>query len=251
VDFILSRQPAERSGARPRDYRFDGTMSRAVLENYLSRSISMEGLLNGRGDLDDNIRMLQATGAKFIGRSLCLWTGEANLLVNLARAREQLPKVHAVDPDLILQACIFESVSTQVERVAVPDWAFRALGQPVEKRNFRYADMLYPDGRRRNHWGRNASVPDVSRPETKLWFYFLAASYVELGFEAIHFGQAEIMNGNDRDLEHWSAILGLVRAYAVRLPLLAAADQGSPGKAAGGGPEGRLLRRHLRPEQGW
>ena len=79
-------------------------MSRAVLENYLSRSITMEGLLNGRGDLDDNLRMLKATGAKFIGRSLCLWTGEANLLRNLKRAKEQLPKVHAADPDMILQA---------------------------------------------------------------------------------------------------------------------------------------------------
>ena len=62
------------------DYRFDRTISREVLENYLSRSITMEGLLNGRGDLDDNIRMLKHTGAKFIGRSLCLWGGEANLL---------------------------------------------------------------------------------------------------------------------------------------------------------------------------
>jgi hypothetical protein len=52
----------------------------------------MEGLLNGRGDLDDNIRMLKATGAKFIGRSLCLWTGEANLLRNLGRAKEQPPR---------------------------------------------------------------------------------------------------------------------------------------------------------------
>ena len=85
-----------------------------------------------------------------------------------------------------------------------------------EKRNFRYADMLYPDGRRQNQWGRNASVPDVSRPETKLWFYFLAASYIDLGCEAIHFGQAELMNGNDRDLAHWSQVLDLVRAYAAK-----------------------------------
>ena len=60
------------------DYRFDSNISREVLENYLSRSITMEGLLNGRGDLDDNIRMLKHTGAKFIGRSLCLWGGETN-----------------------------------------------------------------------------------------------------------------------------------------------------------------------------
>jgi hypothetical protein len=57
-------------------------------------------------------------------------------------------------------------------------------------------------------------VPDVSRQETKLWFYFLAASFIDVGIEAIHFGQIELMNGNDRDLEHYSQILPnyLVRA---------------------------------------
>src|SRR4051812_45256075 len=82
-------RPADEHDAR--DYRFDGTISRRVLENYLSRSISMEGLLNGRGDLDDNIRMLKATGAKFAGRALCLWGNEANILRSLERAREQAP----------------------------------------------------------------------------------------------------------------------------------------------------------------
>ncbi|QEL13672.1 hypothetical protein [Limnoglobus roseus] len=219
VDFILKRQATVEPKVEtspPRDYRFDRTMTRTVLENYLSRSISMEGLLNGRGDLDDNVRMLKATGAKFIGRSLCLWAGEANLLRNLDRAKEQIAKVHAVDAEMILQACVFEIVTMQVEQVPVPDWAFKALGQPVEKRNFRYADMLSSDGRRQNHWGRNSSVPDVSRPETKLWFYFLAASFIDRGFEAIHFGQAELMNGNNRDLKDWDEVLKLVRAHAAK-----------------------------------
>jgi hypothetical protein len=196
-------------------YYFDKTISREVLENYLSRSITMEGLLNGRGDLDDNIRMLKNTGAKFIGRSLCLWGGEANLLKNLDRAREQVPKVLEADPQMILQACIFECVSTQVEQVPVPDWAFAALGQPAEKRNFRYEVMLFPEGHRRN-WGPNASVPDITRPETKLWFYFLAKSYIDLGFEAIHFGQVELMGHNDPDRANWSQVLTLVRAYATQ-----------------------------------
>ena len=56
--------------------------------------------------------------------------------------------------------------------------------------------MLYPDGKRKNHWRAGQSVPDVSRPETKLWFYFLAASYIDLGCEAIHFGQAELMRSS-------------------------------------------------------
>ena len=197
-----------------RNYNFNGTISREVLGNYLSRAICMEGLLNGRGDLDDNIRMLKSVGAKYIGRSICLWGNEASLLSNLDRAKQQLPQVHAADPEMILEACIFEIVTTQVEQIPVPEWAFTALGQPVEKRNFRYADIIYPQGPRRDQWGVGSSVPDVSRMETKLWFYFLAASYIDLGVEGIHFGQVEIMNGNDRDLAHWSQVFDLVRAYA-------------------------------------
>jgi hypothetical protein len=126
-----------------------------------------------------------------------------------------MPRVRETDPDMILQACIFETVSKQVEQVPVPDWAFVALGQPVESRSFHYADMIYPEGQRRN-WGPNASVPDVSRPETKLWFYFLAASYIDLGFEAIHFGQVELMGHRDPDRENWAQVLGPVRAYAAK-----------------------------------
>jgi hypothetical protein len=196
------------------NYLFDATISRAVLENYLARSITMEGLLTGKGDFEDNVRMLRGMGAKFIGRSLCLWGREANLLQNLQVVATNAPKVHRADPEIVLQGCVFEIVTSQVEQLAVPDWAFAAFGQAPEKRNFRYADMLYPDGRRLDQWGKGASVPDVSRPETKLWFYFLAASFIDLGIEAIHFGQAEIMNGNDPRLDHWSQVLASVHAYA-------------------------------------
>jgi hypothetical protein len=201
--------------ASPRDYQFDGAISRPVLENYLTRSITMEGLLNGRGDFDDNLRMLQSIGAKFIGRSICLWGGEGALLRNFERARQLVPRIHAANSEMILQACIFEIVTTEVEQVPIPAWAFVASGRPVEERNFRYADIIYPAGQRRD-WGARGSVPDVSRPETKLWFYFLATSYIDLGFEAIHFGQVEIMDNNDRDLTHWAEVLSLVRAYAAK-----------------------------------
>ena len=210
LSLLIMSLSADHSGP----YQFDKTISRLVLENYLSRAVSMEGLLNGRGDLDDNIRMLKKEGAKFIGRSICLWGGEANLLSNFEKAKMQIPKIRAADTDMILEACIFEIVTTEVEQVPVPAWAFTALGRPAEKRNFRYADMLYPDGQRKDQWGKGASVPDVSRPETKLWFYFLAASYIDLGFEAIHYGQMELMNGNDPDFANWSEVLALARAYA-------------------------------------
>src|SRR6187551_853367 len=74
--------------AEAQDFHFDGSMSREVLENYLSRSISFTELLhddltqprNSRGvDPRDNLRFIQNTGAKFIGRALMCWGREREL----------------------------------------------------------------------------------------------------------------------------------------------------------------------------
>jgi hypothetical protein len=198
------------------DYGFDGKVSEEVLRSYLSRSMTVLDLVTGVGDLDDNIRMLKNCGVKFAGRTIYLWGQEADLPRRLESARKAVPRVHDADPEIILQACVFEIVSQNVENLPVPDWAFKAVGRPVEKRNFQYEAMVYPSGRGRDQWGKGASVPDVSRAETRLWFYYLAASYLDAGCEAIHFGQAEIMNGNDRDLRHWAEVLDLVRQYAAK-----------------------------------
>jgi hypothetical protein len=197
------------------NYTFNKTISREVLENYLGRSITMQRMLTGEGNFDDNLRMIKNIGAKLIGRAVCQWGGEASLLQNFALEKELAAKVHQADPDIILQACIFEIVTPEIEQVPVPAWAFQALNLPAEKRNFRYQNILYTDGKMNNHW-RNGGVPDVSRPETKLLFYFLAASYIDAGIEGIHFGQVELMNHNDKQLDHYAEILSLTRAYAAQ-----------------------------------
>lgn len=203
--------PAETTAS---PYAFEGRIPRPVLERVLERAITMEGMLHGRGDFEDNLRMVHALGAKFIGRAACLWGGEASLPANLERIRSLIPRCHARDPEMILQACLFEIVTTQVDQVPIPAWAFQALGLPVEERHFRYADMLYPDGRFRNHWRQGQSVPDVSRQETRLWFHFLGASFLDAGCEAIHFGQTELMNRNDPGLDHYAGVLDGLRRHA-------------------------------------
>jgi len=206
--------------SQAKDYHFDGRMSEEVLRSYLSRSMTLMYLLTGQGDLDDNIRMMTNCGVKFAGRAVYNWGreqgGESNLPNKLKLAKENAARIHAVDPEIILQACVFEIVSRDVDKLPVPSWAFEALGQPVEKRLFRYEDMIYPSGRGSNQWGAGASIPDVSRSETRLWFYYLAASYIDAGCEAIHFGQAEIMNGNDPNSDHWSEVLDSVRRHAAK-----------------------------------
>lgn len=204
-----------------RDYRFDGKISRAVLENYLSRSITFGELLNIErvenslgGNTEDNVRMLTHTGAKLIGRAIYMWGGETRLPRLLELGRPVAVKLHAADPNIVIQAAAFEIVSNQLDRMPIPAWVFEGFDLPVEKRNFRYADMLYPNGHRVDHWRKGASVPDMSRIETRMWFYYLCASYINIGVEAIHFGQVEIMDDRDPDHTHWRDMMARIRTYA-------------------------------------
>lgn len=205
------------------DFNFDGSISRPVLENYLSRSISFTELLhddltqprNSRGiDPRDNIRLLLDSKAKFIGRALMLWGGEARLPSLLQTAQPYAALLHQRDPEMILQAAEFEIVTKGVETIAIPAQVLTEFGQPVTSRTFSYQAMIYPDGHFVDHWGKGASVPDMSQLETRMWFYFLATRYLDIGIEAIHFGQVGLMDNHDPGHAGWLDMLGRVRVYA-------------------------------------
>src|SRR5262250_199369 len=98
-----------------RDYHFDGSMSEEVLRGYLSRSMTTMYLLTRPKDFDDNLRMLTNCGVKFAGRAVYQWGreegGESALPQKLQLATQNAAKIHQADPELILQACVFEIVS--------------------------------------------------------------------------------------------------------------------------------------------
>ena len=58
-------------------------------------------------------------------------------------------------------------------------------------------------------WGPGASVPDITRVETQLWFMFLIGSYVDIGVEAVHLGQVYLIGMNDRGWQTWDSFLKL------------------------------------------
>lgn len=186
------------------DYYFDFTISKNVLEKYLSRAITLSNMLQW-GNNEEDLRLIENIGAKFIGRAVGLWGEESKINELQPKAREIADEVHAVDPDIILQAGIFEIITPDVNNVSIPDWVFDEFGLEPENRNFNYEDIHYPN------WG---SVPDMSRLEARMWFFYLGATYIDLGVEAIHFGQVERMDINDPGHVHWCDLLSRVRDYA-------------------------------------
>jgi len=199
-------------------------ISRVVLENYLERSITMVYFLCP--DIpeakriypypDDDIRMLKNIGAKFIGRAIYRWGGESRIVDEefINTAKERIKMMHEYDPDIVFQACLFEIITPDVNNVPIPEWVFRDFDLPVENRTFFYENMLADNGKFVNHWRENSSVPDISKLETQMWFYFLSGTYINLGCEAFHIGQVELIGMNDPDRSHWAAIIAKMRDYA-------------------------------------
>jgi len=204
---------------------FDSTgISREKLIFYLKRAVTMAEFLavNPYGNdgpypyKKDDVRLIHNIGAKFIGRAIYRWGNEATLGNPdfLNKAAELIKQVHSKDPEVIFQAAVFEAVSGEVEQLPVPDWAFEALDMPVEKRNFRYGDMLNVKGKFVDHWGKGSSVPDITRPEAQLWLMYLSGVYMNLGCEALHLGQIALMGMEDPGLHTWAAFILKIRKYA-------------------------------------
>lgn len=217
--FLASCVSSEKS------YEFDENgMAREVLENYLDRSLTMVYLLvpdrpEGRRVYSyhaDDIRMVKQLGAKFLGRALYRWGGEGRLNDEdfWRTARLIADDLHKHDSDIIIQGCLFEVITQEVEQVRIPEWVFIDYGLPIEKRSFSYQAMLNEEGRLVDHWHRGSSVPDITRLETQLWFYYLAVSYMNVGCEAFHLGQIELIGMNDPNKDAWATFIHKIREYA-------------------------------------
>ena len=205
--------------------QFDSTgISREALKYYLRRAATIAefltvdpyGVDGPYPNKKDDIRLINNIEAKFIGRAIYRWGKEASLgnPEYLRQAQALIKEVHKSDPEVIFQAAVFEAVTGEVAQLAVPDWAFIALGRPVEIRNFRYGDMLNVSGRFVDHWGKGSSVPDISRPEAQLWLMYLCGLYMDLGCEALHLGQVSLMGMEDPGLLIWNSFIQKVRKHA-------------------------------------
>lgn len=207
--------------AQSKAFHFDSNgIDREVLENYLDRSITLSCVLAPRpADEDinkDDIRMIKNTGAKFIGRAIFRWENE-RILNNPAfwtKAETIIKELHAYDPDIIFQGCLFEAISEDVNTIPIPEWVFQSYGMKPEKRNFSYKDMLSKEGKYVDHWHKGGSVPDISRIETQLWFHYLACSYINIGCEAFHLGQIELIGMHDPQRKYWAKVIDHIRTYA-------------------------------------
>jgi len=228
---------SSRSSAQ--DYNFQDTMNRQQIEQYLSRSLDVwfdhlyDPVAGNDTILRDVIRMCANTNARYIAHTVALWGEEYDQISNgyfdhlddiVHRIDSSYAAASLVKP--IIEAEIFEIVSAQVDSLEMNDETAAAFG--ITKRRFRYEDMVYANHDLYNMWGYHldpvthdtiwyGSAPDISRIETRMFFYFLATEYIKRGVEALHMGQINLEDRTGTEAQNhdstWS-LLQMIRSYA-------------------------------------
>jgi hypothetical protein len=195
-----------------KNYSFDTTIEKEVLENYLARSITAAFFIH-TNTLEDDLRAIKNMGVKFIGRASGIWEPDADDEEHFRKSKYLADRVHEVDTDIILQACIFEAVYRHIENFKVPAYVFEAFGLKPEERGFHFEAMRFPEEPKGFIWGEDGALPDINRLETRLWFYYRATQYIDAGYEAFHLGQIHLYTANDRGMVKMAELMEMIRAY--------------------------------------
>ncbi len=212
-------------------FYFCEKISRNTLENYLSRAVSMSGLaafeyqdnvlvpIYSDEELANDLTMLINLKPKFIGRAAGEWFQFGLDELHFARAEYIAATFHSIDPDIILQAAVFEHIENilqppdqGIQNIIIPNYVEAEFGlDTLSIRYFDYDLMVYDD------WINNSThkdVPDITKLYTQMWIYYRATRYISIGFEAIHFGQFAVMNDNDICNYNWGITLKRIRNFA-------------------------------------
>ena len=69
---------------------------------------------------------------------------------------------------------------------------------------------------RREKPAKDGGIPDLSRQEARLWFYYRATRYIDCGYEALHMGQVHLYTANDKGMAKTTELFGMImiREYA-------------------------------------
>lgn len=177
----------------------------------------------------DLLRLIGNVKPKLVTDAITQWGGgvswepwQMDWQTHLNRARHTVEDIKNIDTEIIVQAAVNELVDDALINAIgdVPQWVFREFGLLPENRKFSKAAMRFEDfsSNPEHSWSGSGIVPDISKLETQMYFYYLGVSYINTGCESIQFSQVKLMNNQSDDGTHWGKVFDRLRAYGDRIP---------------------------------
>ena len=91
----------------------------------------------------------------------------------------------------ILQAGIFEWIDDSVDGIQIPQYVLNAFmddpGFDPSMTHFDFSEINFQVGDRL--FDGDYNIPDITRIQAKMWFYYQATIYINAGYQSLHMGQ--------------------------------------------------------------
>lgn len=204
------------------NYQFKDKISLEVLNNYLNRTMTYVTFPDdqpwGQPQLDSDftyecMRGILDSGAKYITRFLCDFTYSNAQEKAHQDIKRWISDVHKVDPDIIFEAGIFETIGKSDAEIKIPAFVFEAFGKKPEDRKFELQNMFSAFGANKQGGG-TSHIPDITKEEYQMYVYYRACTYIDLGIESLHMGIVSSVGKNDTDCSAYAKVTGMIREYA-------------------------------------
>ncbi len=234
---VLLAAPTLSPALSAESWGFNGQaqLTKPKIEAFLNRAVAHFEALSFQAFNDAEFERTKAfllrTGAKFIHGGELSWGRSYPDRGYWDKCKLRLANLHATRglQDVIVEGFIAEHIGPNADTTLIPPWLWQYMQQngltvkrapsPNDKGNlhyFHYENFFARDWPHIDRWGKGASVPDITRPETQLYFRYLLKEYIEAGFESIWFGGLALVGENDRDGKALSEICKFAKDYAAK-----------------------------------
>lgn len=143
--------------------------------------------------------------------AVTLW-GTWEMDEHLARARHLVADVKEKNPEIVVMGSPNEFVNAGIiAHRAIPQYVWDAYGLPNENRPFDCTRMR--DSLTSTECG-NGFLPQIKHPETQMYYYWLATTYIALGCEAISFSAINAIGSPNTYTAEWTGVVNRIRQYA-------------------------------------
>lgn len=245
---ILSFESSGQCPYPPDNPDFQEGMTQQQLEAYLRQSICMARFALPKTVEDSTfeayLAYLDTHTPRYIARISLFWSDwHYNELFD--QAKERICRIHTtVDDQIICAAGLMENINRQPFelpwRRGVGVREDRPTTHEVEGQIPLRVLQAFPEYNGPVFWGYTANpspgaltmdstlfnpalmmgdtqglniIPDIAKPQTKMWYYWQAINYIDIGVEAFHFGQTGVICRNDPDYAHLREVATKIRAY--------------------------------------
>jgi hypothetical protein len=221
--------------AGPWDFQRQSDLTKEKIEAFLTRAVVHFETLSFRnfdaGEWERTKQFLKKTQAKFIHGAELSWGRSYSDGSYWDKCKERIADLHATPGlgDVIVEGFIAEHIGSNADETLIPDWLWKEMealkltaGRKPSPRDaggrhyFHYENFFRPGWPHIDRWAPGQSVPDITQPETKLYFRYMLKEHIDAGFEAIWFGGIKLCGDQDVNNSALNELCAYARSYAAR-----------------------------------